>query len=462
MKKELLMKNLKSIICLLICIILTLTLAVGCQIKDNSIHVAVKLDRSSDANTKAQKTCIDKYVESFNSKYPKIKVTIDYVNEKPADVTKYDAMLLGADDILYYTNGELEDITKYYRDSDVDLQNIVDSAIKLGQISKTDEIYYQAFNLDRAVVFADKEMLSLFAVAVPDTDWKFSEIADIGTKLYGTIDDGSERGQKTIGFYLPLHMPYVWQYALNVTNTTWYNGEKVLFDGKEEALGGLLSIQELYDSNAARGYKGRNSNAKAAFSFGYVCSPLQNWISNETEEDRALYPSGNYENLLEEENLIILPLPTSDDGTTYGIINTDFVKGFSICSCSDKKEDAAKFALYSLSTDGQMILNEFYGGIPVNKTLWNQRFWRKGILAGENGNNALIGIETDVRDDFTEMLTYDENLYNENMKLNALIGAFIMRDYADATHSKDQLLESFTNFATYANRMFSGKDKTLT
>lgn len=451
-------------ICLLAAILFVFALMAGCggsSVPENTIVVAVKRVRTSESDFRVQKECIEKYTEGYKAANPGKDVIIEYVNEKPSDISKYDIVLIGADDVLYYKAEELEDISKYYGENGIDSSDIVESALNLGKISGKEGIFYQAFNLDRAVVIADTEALSMRGAELPPDDWNFSDLNDYASGIEGRAYSEDGKSKKIAGIYMPLHMPSVWQYVLRATGTKWYDGEHVLL-GDDSVLGQLMILQKMYKSGAAKGYKGKQANARAAMALCYVCSPDSNMIPWEKPEDIANNPGTNYEELLSKGTLKVLPLPKGNDGNPCGTVNTDFVRGFAVSAASRKKNQAAAFALYSLTEEGQKILNGFYGGIPAVRSVWNKDFWKRGTLEGENGDKALIGIEYDVRDDFSALLAGDGQLYDRNIKLNGLVGAYFIRDYGEGTQNDSQFADAFKAFAEHANKMFDGTEKTVT
>ena len=108
--------------------------------------------------------------------------------------------------------------------------------------------------------------------------------------------------------------------------------------------------------------------------------------------------------------------------------------------------------MFSLSDEGQRILNQYYGGIPVKKSLWEQDFWKTGLLSGASADTVLIGIEQDMRDDYADLLIGDPEIYDKNIRLRTLFSAFLIRDYGDATKTANGITRYLEDFDAAANQ----------
>lgn len=444
LSKIVIILTLLALICVAVLIIFKLTDKVTDQ---GTITIAVKRDSTSDQNQLAQEKCLDAYIKVFQKKNPGINVDIKYMNSLPSDTKGYDCILAGADDILAYIAKDLADISEYMSENSINKDEMLSSAMSLGQFGSSDAIYFMPFNYDRAVIYADTAVLDKAGVALPSVNWTYSEFEQMLEQL--RFKDGKQR---YCGVYMPYYMPYVWQYYCDMFGGGWQNGSELTMDSGA-SYDALMKMLDVYQDGLARSYKitqKGSDKAICAMSMTFACMPWKNGVTDAKSEDLRANPGTNTDVLSANGTLRLLPLPSGADGKYAGSVNTEFVKGFAVLSSSDKKENAAKFAVFAGSREGQRILNEYYGGIPTNKTLWKDDFWKKGLLKGENADAVLIGIESDTRDDFTAVLSGDSDIFYKNIRLRTIFSAFMIREFGASNASDKLFKKSLNDFMQHA------------
>lgn len=456
------MKRVKiTVILMMLCLTLVVCAVSisGCNKTDpNTIIVAVVRDQSSAGAQKAQEKCLEEYARAFTLHNPDLQVQYEYLNVLPAKTDGYDCILASGDDVLRYIAGDLVDLTQYMKENDVDEAQLLPSALDIGRFANKNgekyAIYYMPFNYDRTVIYADTSLFLQAGVEIPSINgWTYSEFLETLEQLYYSTND-----IRYTGIYMPYYMPYVWQYYCNMFGGGWNNGKSITMD-TGETYNALLKMLDVYNLGLARSYQiDQKGSAKAAcaMSMTYACMPWYDGITNETLELTKANPGKNTEALLEAGTLKLLPLPAGDDGKVTGNANTRFIKGFSVLKGSEKKDLAAVFALFSVSDEGQKILNDYYGGIPVKKALWEQDFWKKGLLAGDNAKAVLYGIDYDVRDDFVQVLDGDADVYNKNIRLRTIFSALMQRDFGESNDSERAFKIYIKDFCLEAEMTIDG------
>lgn len=423
----------------------------SCDRKDSKVSgkivLMVKEDLKEKGDRLKQRECINRYIAEYHKSFPKVTVAVTYVTNFPKDIGGADVLLISAENaIKYMASPELTgeyasrfmDLTGYYEQNNINPEDLLPAALSLGNIEKSQQ--WIPFNYDRTVIYADKSAFDDRGIQLPAHDWDYGAFIALVKQLTYSDDTG-----RRTGIYLNYHQPYIWKLFVKGFGGDWYDKENdriVLSAGKSYT--GFVEMFDLLEEGYARGY-GFNSNGSnrsdSAMSIAFACQPERNITYIASYEEIKANPGSNACHLLEEGKLVMLPLPAFDNGNV-GVLNTAFIQGFAVSSQSGNPDAAASFALFGAAQEGQKALISYYGGIPANKTLWRQDFWKKGLLSGENSEIVLMHIDSDIRDDYADAFMTKADSYNGVLRTRTLFAALFYRDYGN---SKKNQLESYKN-----------------
>ncbi len=410
-----------------------------------TIRLLVKNDLREKGDNQAMRQCIANYVSTFQMYYPNISVQIRYVDEMNRELkADADVFLLTAEDSLRYMADEkydgtgyarqFLDLSDYYERFRTERDQLLLPAMKLGQVGASQQ--WIPFQYDRAVIYADKRVFEEAGAEIPSADWTYEDF----TKLVGQLTFTGKDGRYT-GLYLAYHQAFVWKLFVRGTGGEWFDpaqGKAVLTEGK--VYEGFRTMFSMLENGTARG-KDFNQNgsavSKSAMAIAFACQPERDGVYVESLARMEANPAKNAEALMAGENLIMLPLPFFSSGAV-GVSNTAFCKGFAVSVDSGQKEAAAAFALFALTLPGQQTLNQYFGGIPVNRRAFVSDFWKKGLLAGSNADTVLLRIDADERDDFLEAFEGAKYLYKGVLRTRTLFASLLYRDYAAVQKRKPE------------------------
>jgi len=423
------------------------------SVPENTLTLGVRMDRTSDKAQALLEQTLAEYIDAFRKTQPKTDVKVIYYAELPRDLNGLDCVIMGADDMLLYADNMLADMSGCPAIAGVSEDQLIRSTLKAGRLDGDEsDLLLLAFNYDHAVVLADNDLIGLFNATLPaDGNWNLTGF----TELLEACTDRVEKVQYS-GIYMPYYMPHVWQFFCRaeaggyLTDTGRFD-----FSGDEKLYNAMDRLFMLYKHNNAYS---RNMNAAVrtcAMSWTFACDPDANVIAYEPEHILVRNPATNLDDIMARNALTLLPLPLSDSGERIGIMNTDFIRGFSVPKSSGKQEAAQKFAAFSLTAEGQEILHRYFGGIPVNKTVWSSGFWRTGVFAGDNGDRALVGVDNGFRNDFTDALVGDPNVYNKNVRMRTVFSAVMYREFGSSKNEKN-FFAQLDAFCFDANRTKTG------
>ena len=417
----------------------------------DTIVLAVKKDQTSAAGHQALEKCLSEYIDAFKKAEPGTDVRIKYYTELPKETTGIDCMLLGADDMLLYAANGLTDAAVYLESVGIAVEKLAGGAVNTARISENGKLRMIPFNYDHAVIIADAGQFSDAGVEIPDKDWNLSGFESAAEALTGRRD-----GKAYSGVYMPYYMNYVWQYFCNLLAGSYLTEGRFDFSKTGNVGQALERMYSLYAHNYAFSPVLETTNRTCAMSFTFACEPWRNNYSFETEKKTAINPGKRVDELLAENKLVLLPLPKADNGKRTGIADTDYIKGFAVPASSAKQNMAGKLAAFSVTEEGQKILISYYGGIPANRDMWGETFWRTGVFAGDNAERALIGVDDGVRDDFTAAISGDNEIYNKNIRMRTVFSAVMVREFGSGK-GFDKFIKKMAVFQEDANAVIDGK-----
>lgn len=434
----------------LICIIL----CVFCINKANSITLTVKMSPLGQEDFEVQETAINEFIKEFNKEYPDVNVTVKYVKEYPADLQECELVLLGADEMLEYAHGDLKVLSGLI--SEVDFSPKIIDVGKLSIDSSKKDLVFVPFNYDRAVVYADKGLFDHLGVEVPASDWTYKDFKEVITKVTkrGCDYDGYVN---SVGIHLPMARPYVWRFFYENLGEGWYNTDsnyvKFNTDKNVKVLEELLGF---YKKNA-KCYSLTNPNTGVydsitAMSWINACQPEYDDFRIISDELSYSLLGRRIDSVAAKGNLILLPLP-SVNGKNMSYSNTEFIKGFAVSKyINENKLDAAiKLIEFSQTLAGNSALHEYYRGIPTGKSLWSEDYWKTGLFSGANAENVLIGIENDARNDYVEVLSGDEAIYEKNIRFRAICSNLMLEEIKRSSKTTKAITEIMDTMAKFYN-----------
>ncbi len=395
-----------------------------------TVTLVVREDISPSGDMEKLKETLVEFINAFKKENKGIGVRVEFVKDFPTKLSG-DVVLIPADSALEYMRD-----TKYYgkeygpQFADLEKhgikgEKIVESALSLGKVGTS--LQWVPFNYDRAVVMCDLNVFEELGVEVPDRSWTYEDFVKTAEAL-----TQRKNSRSYTGVYLPYHQAFVWMQFVRGFGGEWFDKENLdLVLTKGKSFEGLSNMFLLLNGGYAQanGFNARDSwNAKCGMSFAFASQPERNGMYFLPEEEMMRNPAYYAEELAKENKLLILPLPKFPEGNV-GASNTDFIHGFALVDSSKKKNLAAKVIEFSLSVEGQRILNKYYGGIPSNVDAQKEDFWKVGVFASEeNAENVLLGMEHDRRDDFFDSLHDSRNLFEENIRLRTMFSRVLFRD----------------------------------
>ena len=436
----------KRLVALLLIVVLALTL-VSCR-RDNTLKLTIRRSSISKDDLALQMSAISEFVKAFEKKNPDIDVVIEYVKGFPVDFKDVEVALIAADSIIEYAP---TDTTNLINIMDGKTDDLLGSALNIGLFYKENEYLelekkqvFIPFNYDRAVVFIDKSMFDKLELDLPNVDWTYEDFADLKEKGSGMFKNDDGLNEFVVGTHMPFSLTFVWRYFVNKAAGSWYSESGTVSIASNEAQNGWRELNTLYQTNKAKSFFGSDRYtvyAKSIMSWNYAAQPSRGDNVHLPEETLDTIPAYRVDTLLESNSLLVLPLPSAN-GKQYSFANTDFIHGLSVSSYIDKDkiDNAVKLIDFANSLEGNRILNKYYGGIPANKTLWKDSFWRTGVFAGENGDNALVGIENDQRDDYVDIFKGDVAVYEKNLRARCIMAYYLTQKHPSSGMSSDALV----------------------
>lgn len=421
-----------------------------------TLRVAVAAEAEKEDQEKLA-AALTAFAEGFAAANPGLAVELVYGKDVPATVTGeegFDLILCSADEMPCYVSDQTAELSGLVAANGTDW---LGSALALGRFGKkSTEQLFIPFCYDRAVLYADKSVFNTLGIAIPKTEMTLDEYEALIVSLTRKTDDGT----LYVGVYMPFYEARVWMmYCRGLGDGPIVNGNLKLSEGKNyESLTHMLLT---LDYGYARSWKYAaygSDNALCAMSLTYACNPAQDnryvLTPGETEAD----PGKRADELLARGELVMLPLPTFN-GKYCGTANSAASYGFAVVKDTDQKEAAEALILYAMSGEGQKLLNAAYGGIPVNKTLWNEDFWRVGYLSCEGSENVLTGIEYDQPDNLYALLrtsgrTPFGDYYHSATRLDTLEWLYFYEAIGNADHTvSDYAKNPLTEFDSEAAKL---------
>lgn len=196
---------------------------------------------------------IDKAIEKFEKKYPKVKIHYysgikkdDYEEWLSRKILKGDMpdvfMILSEDFSHLVSLGLLENLDKKIQeDTSVEIRDYYETSLEAGKID--DSQYALPYETVPTLMFVNKTLLDKEGISMPDADWSWEDLYRICKKVTKDLDGDGRLDQ--FGTY-----NYGWQEAL-------YSNDGKIFDpqGKkcylaseqtEDAVRFILKLNELY------------------------------------------------------------------------------------------------------------------------------------------------------------------------------------------------------------------------
>jgi ABC-type glycerol-3-phosphate transport system substrate-binding protein len=337
----------------------------------------------------------------------------------------------------------------------------LNSALALGRFGrKSDEQLFIPFCYDRAVLYADKAVFDKLGIPLPKKEMTLDQYES----LIVSLTQKTESGDLYVGVYMPYYEARTWMmYCRGLGEGPIVGGNLKLSEGANyEALSHMLLTLEYGYARSWKYAAYGSDNATCAMSLAYACNPGQDNRYVLTPGEVEADPGKNADTLLSEGRLVMLPLPTFD-GNYCGTANSAATYGFAMAADSRNNAEAEALILYALSGEGQKLLHAAYGGIPVNKTLWDEDFWRVGYLACEGSDHVLTGIESDGPDNLYALLkaggeTQFGDYYHTATRLDTLEWLYFYEEIGNADHTVSHYAKAWlAEFDSEANKLIRAR-----
>ncbi len=426
----------------------------------STLRVAVAALADQDEQEKLAAS-LDAFAAGFFAANPGVSVEFVYGKDIPAVITGeegYDLVLCSADEMPCYVSDQAAELSSLVGAHGADW---LSSALALGRFGhKSDEQLFIPFCYDRAVLYADKAVFDTLGVSLPGKEMTLDQYE----ALIVSLSRKTEEGDLYVGVYMPHYEARTWMmYCRGLGDGPIVNGALKLSEGANyEALSHMLLTLEYGYARSWKYAAYGSDNARCAMSLAYACNPGQDNRYVLTPGEVEADPGKNADTLLAEGRLVMLPLPTFD-GQYCGTANSAASYGFAIAADSEKTAEAEALILYAMSGEGQRLLHAAYGGIPVNKTLWGEDFWRVGYLACEGSDNVLTGIESDGSDHLYTLLKTDGktqfgDYYHTATRLDTLAWLYFYEEIGNADHTVSHYAKSWlAEFDAEANQLIRAR-----
>jgi ABC-type glycerol-3-phosphate transport system substrate-binding protein len=251
--------------------------------------------------------------------------------------------------------------------------------------------------------------------------------------------------------------PYVWRYFYENLGDGWYNpSDNYVKFNSDKNIKVLEELLGFYKKNA------KCYSISVPDTGIYDSITAMTWINAcqpEYDDFRLISDKLSYsllgrriDSVAEKGNLVLLPLP-SVNGKNMSYSNTEFIKGFAVSKyINENKLDAAvKLIEFSKTLAGNSTLHEYYAGIPASKSLWKESYWKKGLFSGQNAESVLVGIENDTRNDFAEILSGDDAVYEKNIRFRAICSNLMLEEVKRGSKSIKAITEIMNSMAGFFN-----------
>ena len=426
--------------------------------------ITLRVAAAAAADEKEQErlsASLNAFAEGFAAANPGLSVEFVYGKDIPATVTGedgFDLILCSANEMTGYVSDQTAELSSLVSEHGADW---LGSALALGRFGrKSDEQLFIPFCYDRAVLYADKAVFETLNVALPEGEMTLDQYEALIVSLTRKTD----AGDLYVGVYMPYYEARVWMmYCRGLGDGPIVNGELKLSEGKNyEALSHMLLTLEYGYARSWKYAAYGSDNATCAMSLAYACNPGEDGRYVLTTGELEANPGKNADALLAEGRLVMLPLPTFD-GQYCGTANSAASYGFAVMADTQKATAAEALILYAMGSEGQKLLHAAYGGIPVNKTLWDEDFWRVGYLACEGSENVLVGIESDGADNLYALLktsgkTEFGDYYYTATRLDTLEWLYFYERIGNADHTVSNYAKTFlVEFDKEANKLIRAR-----
>lgn len=425
-----------------------------------SLRVAVAAMPDKEEQEKLA-AALEAFAEGFSAAHPGLAVEFVYGKDVPAVITGeggYDLVLCSADEMPCYVSDQAAELSPLVEANGADWLN---AALALGRFGrKSDEQLFIPFCYDRAVLYADKAVFDKLGVPLPEQEMTLDQYE----ALIVSLTQKTAEGDLYVGVYMPYYEARTWMmYCRGLGEGPIVDGNLKLSEGANyEAISHMLLTLEYGYARSWKYAAYGSDNAYCAMSLAYACNPGQDNRYVLTPGELEADPGKNADTLLAEGRLVMLPLPTFD-GSYCGTANSAGSYGFAMAVDTQKITEAEALILYAMSGEGQRLLNAAYGGIPVNKTLWSEDFWRVGYLACEGSDNVLVGIESDGVDHLYALLktsgqTAFGDYYHTATRLDTLEWLYFYEEIGNADHTVSNYAKSrLEEFDSEANKLIRAR-----
>lgn len=200
----------------------------------------------------------EKFIESFNEKYPKISVQIEpisgsyaeYILNNAAAGLIPDVFWVGDDSVTRFAENDLllnlDDVIA--ADDEFDINAYYPAMVKLGQLDHNGSQYMLPRDYNKITVIYNKDLFDQAGVAYPEDDWTYDEFVDICLELREAFDKSGLQNTYPVDAMLNWPPSYTAFFA-GFGATTIQNGE-VKFDS-EEGIEAIEAMKYLVDERLA-------------------------------------------------------------------------------------------------------------------------------------------------------------------------------------------------------------------
>lgn len=362
----------KRIIALLLTVILAISL-VSCGGKGGSTsssngNINVNIDKNVSANLRfaitvdsAEKKIAEAFINGFNKLYPNIKIVIEPIAGDFRTQLLSQVASNSMPDIawvpdnwvsIFAEKNALLNLDPYIKASNLDVNDIYPSMLKLGQKNHNGSQYMMPRDYNHVVVYYNKDLFDQSKVAYPKDGWTWDEFVETATKLTKTKDGKTDQyGVNAMLYWQPVYLPIIAGFGGEVLDN---KGTPLM--GSEKTMQAITVMNNLVKSGVT--FNPFNPPPVDAFlsekaAMAFAARPfMRNVADADINFDIVTFPK--------------LPTPFIGTGTS----------GYGIYSKTKYPNEAWAFLNYMVSKDGQIEFSKTGSAVPVLKSLSNDTTWQ--------------------------------------------------------------------------------------
>ncbi len=422
----------------------TITLKLAVDVSSSEVNIANKLIEgfTSKEENKNIKISVVKITQGYDSYIQKNSATKNGMADL-ISVYDYNAE--------YWTSMNIfKDISSYMTRDGINESDYVSSVFQLGKSGQNDnDFYWVPRDYNKVVVCYNTEIFKAAGIEKPTNDWTMDDFNKVCAKLLEKEDE-IKAITKKYDFW-PAEMNIKWT-AVYYPFFKSYGGDVMaddgtLFKNPDIVKSSLKKLLNYSDQKGGKVYDGLGYSNPIG-----QTGDTSAFINKQAAMTFTVRPNVySYANALNNNiDFVSLPKITDNNGNTSYIGSG--CSGYAITSKVDdtKAEAAWKFLKYIISSEGQEVLGETGSGVPVLKSLIDDKdsAWRNFISSDLNHDAFTAFEERDLTMNYVHEFPIDQQLkvYKE-----------LKDNFIYSLYNTDDRDKEFDTFKSYVDKTILGK-----